>query len=158
MNEVIRLPIRDQIFAIEQMSLAKLPQIKIPIRHYFLHGIYAREGIIPPDTLLTGVIHKYENISIISKGTIRVNVDDQICEVSAPATIVAKPGIKRIGYTVTETVWTTITHAWLTDTEKKELRNGTLLPSLYAFSVEEFEKFIKEQNQWLELSPQQQQQ
>lgn len=96
------------IEAFENEISRKQPQVEIPIKHYFANGVYAREITIPAGVILTGDIHKFENLNILSKGTMRVSVGDEMLELSAPRTIVSPPGTKRIAYTLTECVWTTI--------------------------------------------------
>ena len=144
MNQLVIPPMRTQICAIETEML-KLPQLEIPIKHYFSHGMYAREITVPADALITGVIHKYPQINILSKGTIRVSIGETIREITASHTVVSEPGIKRIAYAVTECVWTTIFHTFKTDIEEIE-------KEFIAHSEQEYEDFIKEQTEkyeWL---------
>ena len=141
MNGVVTLPMRQAIFAIEA-EMKKLPQIEIPVRHYFSPGLYAREITVPADALITGVIHNYPQINILSKGTIRVSIDEEIREISAPHTVVSTAGIKRIAYAVTECVWTTIVHTFKTDVDEIE-------KEFFSYSEQEYENFIKEQAKWL---------
>lgn len=89
-------------------EMFKHEQIKIPLKHYFSPGVYAREIKIPAGTLLTGRIHKYEQLNILSGGKISVLTQDGIKIVEAPFTIVSPPGTKRIAYAHTECTWTTI--------------------------------------------------
>ena len=145
MNQLVIPPMRQQICLIEAEML-KLPQIEIPVRHYFSPGLYAREITVPADALITGVIHKYPQINILSKGTIRVSIGDTISEITASHTVVSQAGIKRIAYAVTECVWTTIVHTFKTDIAEIE-------KEFFAYSEQEYEDFVKTQNekyQWLE--------
>ena len=132
---------RAQICAIEAEML-KLPQIDIPVKHYFSPGLYAREITVPADALITGVIHKYPQINILSKGTIRVSIDEEIREISAPFTVVSPAGVKRIAYAVTECVWTTIVHTFKTNVAEIE-------KEFFAYTEQEYQDFVKEQSQWL---------
>ena len=95
-------------------------QIVIETKHYFAQGLYAREIIIPKGTLLTGKIHLFEHLNIISKGDISVLTENGIKRIKAPATIISRPGIKRVGYAHEDTVWTTIHSCSETDSEKAE--------------------------------------
>jgi len=88
--------------------LSKFPQIKIKTKHYFTEGVYAREITIPAGVILTGKTHKTEHLNIISKGEIKILTENDVQHVKAPYTIKSKPGVKRVGHAVTETVWTTI--------------------------------------------------
>ena len=145
MNQLVIPPMRAQICAIEAEML-KMPQIEIPVRHYFSLGLYAREITVPATALITGVIHKYPQINILSKGTIRVSIDEEIREISSPHTVVSEAGIKRIAYAVTECVWTTIIHTFKTDVVEIE-------KEFFAYTEQEYQDFVNqqiEQYQWLE--------
>jgi hypothetical protein len=120
--------------------MLRRPQVELPVREFRSPGVYARELTIYAGCVLTGYAHKYEQLNILSKGTIRVSTDDGIVEVSAPFTIVSPPGTKRIAYAVTDCVWTTILGTDLTDTN--EIEDHFLIKS------------EKEYNEWLSL-PQQ---
>lgn len=135
MNQLVPLSMMDKIFAIEA-EMKKLPQINIPVRHIFSPGVYAREITVPAGALITGVIHKYPQINILSKGTIRVSVEDEIKELSASHTVVSDPGVKRIAFALTEVVWTTIVHTHLTDVDEIERE-------FFAYSQDEYEAFLK---------------
>jgi hypothetical protein len=129
---------RGQIVALEQrMFEMKERQITIEARHYFAHGLYAREITIPKGCVLTGKIHLFEHINIISKGEISVMTDEGIKRIQAPATIISKPGIKRVGWAHEETVWTTV-HAC----EAKDADEAEKL--LVVDTFEEFEQLIGE--------------
>jgi quercetin dioxygenase-like cupin family protein len=98
---------REKVEAFEVLAKQE-PQVDIPTKHYFSKGIYAREIFIPAGTILTGHIHKYQNLNIISKGKIEVLVGDHLEIIEAPYTIVSPPGTKRIARAIEDTVWTTI--------------------------------------------------
>lgn len=97
--------------------MLSLPQVEVPILHHFSNGVYAREMVSPADTFLCGEIHKTEHLVIISQGEISVLTNDGkgIRRLKAPCIIISKPGMKRIGYTHSETVWTTIHATECTD-------------------------------------------
>jgi len=137
MNELVsldNLTTRDKIFAAEAF-MREQPQVEIPVKHYFSQGVYAREITIPAGVILTGDIHKFKQLNILSKGRMQVYTEEGIREVEAPFTVVSPPGTKRIAHTLTECVWTTIHGTDETD-------------------VNEIEKvFIaKSENEWLEFS------
>jgi len=125
---------REFILAVEGRMRELPAQMEIEPVHHFSKGIYARELRIPAGTLLTGKIHKFENLNIISQGDISVFTEEGVKRIQAPCTIVSPPGTKRIGYAHTDTVWTTI-HA----TEETGLE--ALESELIAASFEEFEEF-----------------
>lgn len=111
---------REKVQIIED-EMRKAPQVHIPVRHYFCEqGTYAREITIPAGTLLTGRIHKYAQINILSSGTIEVLTENGIETVTAPFTVVSPPGTKRIARAVTKCTWTTILATDETDPDKIE--------------------------------------
>lgn len=140
MNELVNLEAlstREKIFAAEAF-MKEQPQISIPVQHYFSQGVYAREITIPAGVVLTGEIHKFTQLNILSKGRMQVYTEEGIKEVEAPFTVVSPPGTKRIAHTLTECVWTTI-HG--TDETNVDIIR---------------DKFIaKDEKEWLEFSNQQ---
>ena len=110
---------RDKVSMLEEEML-KCEQIAIPVQHYFSPGVYAREITIPAGTLLTGRIHKYEQLNILSGGEISVLTQDGMKRVSAPFTVVSPPGTKRVAYAHTECTWTTILATEETDPDTIE--------------------------------------
>lgn len=100
--------------------MLKMPQVELPVRHDFSPGVYARTLTIPEGVCLTGAVHKYEQLNILSKGTMKVLTEDGIQEVSAPFIVVSPPGTKRIAYAITDCVWTTILGTNETDPETIE--------------------------------------
>mgnify|MGYP000873608624 CR=1 FL=1 len=118
MNDVVATN-REKVLRMEA-AIASMPQIDIPVRHYWADGIYAREATIPAGVTAAGKIHKYSHLVIISKGAIAVMTPDGLREIRAPATFVAPPGTKRAAYAIEETVWTTIHGTHETDLDKLE--------------------------------------
>jgi hypothetical protein len=136
-NELVHdVQMRDQVVALEE-SMRAMPehQIHIEPRHYFAHGLYAREITIPKGTVLTGKIHLFEHINIISAGDISVMTEHGIRRIKAPATIVSKPGMKRVGWAHEDTMWTTIHACDVQDGDEAERL-------LVVDTFEEFEKLV----------------
>lgn len=111
--------LRQKIVSLEN-EMRKHEQIEIEPKHYLAKGLYAREILIPKGTLLTGKIHLEEHINVVAQGDISVATDDGIKRIKAPAVIVSKPGIKRIGYAHENTTWVTIHACEERDIEKIE--------------------------------------
>lgn len=101
------LALREQIQSLED-QMAQMPQVELEVRHHYADGLYARELRIPAGVALTGAVHLFEHLNIISQGEILVATEDGPRHVVAPATIVSRPGTKRLGLALTDTVWTTI--------------------------------------------------
>lgn len=118
--ELADLSVRDKVWLIED-EIKKLQQVICPLKHYFSRGICAREMFIPAGTTVTGHIHKYEQINILSAGDISVLTEDGIVRVQAPFTVISPAGTKRIAYAHTDCVWTTILRSDdITDPDKLE--------------------------------------
>lgn len=109
------VPVPAILYELEN-AIAELPQVIFPLKHYFAHGLYAREMTIPQGGVLTGAVHKTEHLVVISKGVIKVFDGNETVTLSAPCTFVSQPGVKRAGYALEETVFTTF-HA----TEERDL-------------------------------------
>lgn len=127
------LNIRSKVFAAEAW-MKEQPQLNLKVVNYFSYGVYARELHIPAGTILTGEIHKFENLNILSKGEISVLTEEGIKRVTAPFTIVSPAGTKRIAYAHSDCIWTTI-HG----THEKDL------DAIEAFFI------AKNENEWLEF-------
>lgn len=120
MNELLQnVGTRNKVFAMEAL-LKEMPQAALKLIHHFSPGVYARELHIPADTTLTGEIHKYPQLNILSKGKISVLLEDGVKEIEAPFAVVSPAGTKRTAYTHTDCVWTTILHTDLTNVEEIE--------------------------------------
>ena len=92
-----------------QDALLELPQADIKTIHEFSPGVYKRTIIVPPWTVLTGAEHKTDYKVKLEKGTIAVNVDDEIRVLTAPCEFDAKAGAQRAGRVFDEEViWTDI--------------------------------------------------
>jgi len=113
--------LRSKIDQLESVMFEmKEHQIHIEPKHYFSHGLYAREIFIPKGTTLTGKIHKFGHINMISKGDISVLTESGIERIVAPATIISSPGTKRVGFAHEDTIWTTFHATEETDVDKIE--------------------------------------
>lgn len=134
MLELEKLSLRDKTFMTEAW-MKQRPQIELPVNHYFSHGVYARELIIPANVILVGEIHKFENLNILSKGSMLVSGSSGIMRVDAPFTVVSEAGTKRIAHTLSECIWTTI--------HGTDLKNVDEIKNYFIAATEE---------EWLEFS------
>ena len=97
-----------------------LPQLDVPIRHFFAAGVYGREMTVPAGCVVVGKIHKYEQINVLSKGEVSVQTDEGVQHFSAPHTFIGTAGAKRVFHTHSEIVWTVFHATPETDVEKIE--------------------------------------
>lgn len=118
MNEIAsEAPMRERVEKLESV-IEQAPQVDCPVRHHFAPGIYAREMTIPAGVVLTGAVHKTEHLNIVVRGHILATTDDGARELRGGDVFTSKPGTKRAGYAVEETVWITIHATTETDLDK----------------------------------------
>lgn len=82
--------------------------LDLPLTHYFSHKVYAREMFIPAGTVVTGKIHKHENLNVMLSGELSVLTAGGIVRVRAPFIIVSPPGTRRVAYAHEDTRWLTV--------------------------------------------------
>lgn len=91
-----------------QATMDALPQVDIPLQHFFAKGLYARQGIVKRGTVVVGAIKKISHINIISSGDVSIFTEEGERRITGAATMVAAPGTKRVAYAHEDTLWTTI--------------------------------------------------
>jgi len=99
----ITLPFSQKIEALQD-ALLEMPQADIVTTHTFKPGIYERAIRIPAWTVLTGAEHKTDYKIRLEKGTIAVNVGDEVKIMTAPCEFDAKAGAQRVGRVFEEEV------------------------------------------------------
>ena len=109
--------VRAKVEKLEE-SMLNLPQIHCPIRHHFAPGVYAREITIPKDTVLIGVVHKRDNLVVLSAGKLRLVTEDGFAEITAPHTMLCKAGSKNAVVALEDAVWTNFFATDETDPDK----------------------------------------
>ena len=91
------------------------------MKHSFTDGVYCREMTIPAETMVVGKIHKHKHHNFLVKGEILVaTAEGGVQHLKAPMMIVSDPGTQRVGYALTETVWTCV-HLNESNTQDLEL-------------------------------------
>lgn len=96
---------RERVDRLEE-AVSHVPQVDCPVRHYFAPGLYAREISIPAGTVVTGAVHKTENLICVSLGRLRIVTDGGTKEVSAGETVTCKAGMKNAVYAIENSRWT----------------------------------------------------
>lgn len=111
---------REKIIQFESM-LRNFAPADMPVTHRFARGpegilVYTREMFAKAGIVAVGKIHKYENVSIISKGSFSVYTEEgRVLYIKAPYSWVAPPGTKRAAYFHEDTIWTTVHACHSTD-------------------------------------------
>ena len=117
----------NNVLALEDAIVANLELQDLPTDHYFSDELYARALHIPAGFVLTGKEHKRDHLNFLMKGKIKVMTDDGVKLLEAPAIIESKAGIKRAGFTLTDTLWVTVHHC--EKTTVKEAEDDLVKPS-----------------------------
>lgn len=100
-------PTREKVFELEQ-AMREMPQVDMPVTNHFSHGVYGRELFIPAGSVLTGHIHKHENMNVLLSGEMSVSTENGMQHVGAGFVVVSPPGTKRVAYAHTDCRWLTV--------------------------------------------------
>lgn len=101
---------KDNVMVLEN-ALLELDNIELEVNHIFSNGVYAREMHVPANVTLTGRVHRYPCINVISQGDLVASTDEGIYNISAPYSFVSGAGVKKAIHALTDSVWTTF-HPW----------------------------------------------
>jgi len=89
--------------------------MEIPVTHRFAPGLYAREMVMPKFSIAVSKIHRTEHFYVVSSGKLAVFDGESWTVIVAPFTGTTKPGTRRVGIALEDTVWTTFHPTELTD-------------------------------------------
>lgn len=93
---------------------------ELPVKHHFSHGVYGREMFIPKGTIVTGKIHKYQQLNVLLVGDLSVMTEDGVKRVKPPFVVVSPPGTKRVAYAHEDSLWLTVHSTYKTDVDAIE--------------------------------------
>lgn len=113
--------------------------VDCPLVHHFAPGLYAREILLPKDSLVVGKIHKHAHVNNISKGSVVVYTEFGLEEYHAPCQFISKAGTKRAVLALEDTVWTTYHPTSEIDLEIIE-------EQVIAKSFDDYNQFVLEQD------------
>lgn len=129
---------RAQVVEAERQMIERGTPADIPVSHRFGGGVYAREIIIPAQTILTGKIHKKENLNLLVSGVIHVSTENGIQRLEGPTWVISPPGTKRIAFTETMCIWVTF--------HSTDERNVDEIEKLFVCDTDEqFRLYVEEQ-------------
>ena len=114
---------------------------RIPIRHFFMDGVYVREMKMFKDTAIIGAIHKHLHMCFLLEGHLTVANEGGVIEYKAPCYIESTPGVKRILYAHEDSLWYN-THKNPSNTENVD----QLEKEIVALSYDEYEEYINNKN------------
>jgi hypothetical protein len=91
-----------------QDELLKMPQADITTLHNFLPKIYERTMIAPASCMIVGAAHKTAYRVRLEKGTITVNIGNDVKTLTAPCEFDVPAGEQRVGYSHDKVIWVDI--------------------------------------------------
>ena len=111
----------------------------LPIKHFFMDGVYVREMKMYKGTAVIGAIHKHLHMCFLLKGHLTVASEKDVVEHIAPCFIVSTPGIKRVLYAHEDSIWYN-THKNPTNTEDVT----KLEKNIVCINYKEYEEYINQ--------------
>ena len=110
---------------------------KIPIKHFFMDGVYVREMTMFKGTVVIGAIHKHLHMCFLLKGHLTVAQESGVVEYIAPCIIESTPGVKRVLYAHEDSLWYN-THKNPSNTKDVD----QLEKEIVVLNYEEYEEYI----------------
>ena len=111
--------IRGAILGLEGV-MRQMPQVTIEPTHAFAHGLYSRSILIPKGTLLTGKVHKQDDLQIMVYGDCAVKTELGEKRLQGFHMFPSKAGYKQIGLAHEDTLWVTVHATTETDLDRLE--------------------------------------
>lgn len=101
-----------------EATMCQSPPADCPVHHHFAPGVYARQVNLEKGTTLTGAVHKFDNLVIVSKGVLEIATLDGSKTVRAGDHLICKAGTKNAAIAIEDATWTNIFATDETDVEK----------------------------------------
>lgn len=118
----------------EKMLQAK--QAEADVVHIFLGGVYIRQCFLPAGMLVVGKRHRHKTCNILLEGRVIVYaMNGETIEYVAPCIFESESFVKKLVYTLEDTIFTNIHPTALTDLKEIEKE--------FIISEEEYEAFIR---------------
>lgn len=91
-----------------------------PVKHTFADGLYIREIFNPAGQVLLTKVHKKQHTFFLLKGKMSIVTENGVKTIEAPYNGITEPDTKRLIYTHTDCVFTTVHATDLKDVEEIE--------------------------------------
>ena len=111
--------IREAINSME-LVMRLLPQVTIEPTHVFSKGLYARGILIPKGTILTGKVHRQDDLQVMVSGDILIKTEMGEKRLQGFNMFPSKAGYKQIGRALEDTRWITMHATDETDLDRLE--------------------------------------
>lgn len=134
---------RDQkIDAIEAQIMKQSPEERARFQpvivDHFAPGLYAREMRLPKGAVISSKVHKFPGLSILSKGSMALYMDDGTTQIVREGFhIVAPAGARRLAIALEDVVWTCMHPTDETDLKKIEAHFIAQTPAEYLEFVQQ---------------------
>lgn len=79
-----------------------------PLTHTFADGLYMREIRVPAGNYVVTKIFKQEHATFLLQGTVTIITEEGRMTISAPYSMITKPGTKRLIYVEEDCIWTCV--------------------------------------------------
>jgi len=106
-DKIVVQPSRKSVERLEA-HLLQFPEVEIKTEHRFAPGIYVRQVTIPAGVACTGAACKFDHLSVMVRGKMRVLADGSMQDIEGYHEWIAAAGVKRVGVALEETVWFTV--------------------------------------------------
>lgn len=135
---------RERIMELQD-HLAAMPQIDLPLRHFFANGLYMRELYVPAGVCAVGRVHKHDQITTIMGDCTIVTPGEAPVRVTGYEVSETPAGVKRAVYAHKDT-WITSVHQ-----NPDNLRDPDALVA--QLTVPNYDQLENEQAERLEVQP-----
>jgi hypothetical protein len=115
-NDVVT---QDSIYQLQEI-IKDFPQADVITRHHFSDGMYAREMVMPPGSIVVGALHKTKHLFTVVSGECEVSSVHEREKITAPYLGETIPGTKRVIYSETGCTWIAFYPTHLTDIDQLE--------------------------------------
>lgn len=103
-----------------QEIMKDFPKADVVTRHHFSDGMYAREMVMPPGSVVVGATHKSKHLYSVVSGECVVASTTERETIKAPYLGETIPGTQRVIYSETGCTWITYHPTQLTDINEIE--------------------------------------
>jgi hypothetical protein len=113
-------PIDNAAIERAEAALLKTPQAEVPLIQMFSDGIYCRQVFMRAGLFVIGHEHRTRHLNAVMQGRVSVMIDGEIREIVGPCIFESCPGVRKVLFTHTDTVWATFHVTNERDPEKLE--------------------------------------
>jgi hypothetical protein len=128
-----------------QDHLAAMPQLDLPLRHFYARGLYVRELYVPAGVCAVGKIHKHDQITTIMGDCTMVTPGEPPQRITGYEVFETPAGVKRAVFAHADTFITTV------HTNPDDLRDPEAL--VEQLTVPTFEALEAGRTELLEAQP-----